>query len=114
MPDKIGDRTRLLHIYYEFAKVEIEKVNLDNQEFYRYVLSTSGYEYINTVSRVILKANLECIDWAWLKDPKSERYMKFEARVNFHRKAIEENKLVIEQLIEKAGNVLKAIDSNVK
>lgn len=99
--------------YYEFAKVEIEKVNIDNQEFYRYVLNNSGYEYINTLSRVYNEANLEYMDWAWLKDPKSERYMKFESRISFHRVAIEANKVAIGQLIEKAQNVLQVIDSNM-
>ena len=99
--------------YYEFAKVEIEKVNLDNQEFYRYVLSTSGFEYINTLSRVYNKAHSEYMDWAWLMDPKSERYMKFESRLSFHREAMAENKLVLGQLLEKADNVLKVIDANI-
>jgi len=99
--------------YYEFAKLETEKVNIDNQEFYRYVLTTSGYEYINIASRVHNKVNLEYIDWAWLKDPTSERYKKFESRVDFHRVAIEANRVVIEQLIEKAENVLNVIDSEM-
>jgi hypothetical protein len=100
--------------YYEFAKLETEKVNIDNQEFYRYVLTTSGYEYINIASRVHNKVNLEYIDWAWLKDPTSERYKKFESRVDFHRVAIEANRLVIEQLIEKAENVLNVIDATMQ
>ncbi|MBT8294595.1 MAG: hypothetical protein KJN70_15115 [Eudoraea sp.] len=99
--------------YYEFAVLEIEKINLDNQEFYRYILRTSGYEYINTGARIWHKVNLEYVDWSWLKDPKSERYMKFESRIDFHRVAIEANKLVIGQLIEKAENVLRVIDSGI-
>ena len=99
--------------YYGFAKLELEKVNSDNQEFYRYVLSTSGYKYINTGSRISNKNNLEYTDWSWLKDPRSERYMKFESRVEFHKVAIEANKLVIGQLIEKAENLLRVIDANI-
>lgn len=41
-----------IYEYYEFAELEIDKANLDNQEFYRYVSNTSGYEYISTLVRV--------------------------------------------------------------
>jgi hypothetical protein len=39
--------------------------------------------------------------------------MKFESRVEFHKVAIEANKLVIGQLIEKAENLLRVIDANI-
>jgi hypothetical protein len=98
--------------YYEFAKIEIEKANQDNQEFYRYVLHTSGFEYINLLQRVISQTNLEHIDWSWLKDPKSERYKIFEARISFHVYAIDVNRELIGQLLDRTENLLRAIDSN--
>ncbi len=112
---KINDPqiSQSINEYYEFAKLETEKVNLDNQEFYRYILNQSGYEYINIASRVYNNVNLEYIDWAWLRDPKSERYKKFESRVDFHRAAIEADRYVIGQLIEKAESVLNVIDSKM-
>jgi len=102
--------TQEINQYYEFAKIEIEKVNSDNQELYRYVLNTSGYDYINTIARLEDKVNLEYMDWLWLEDPKSTQYRIFEARVSFHKEAIRVNKFLIRQLIGKAKNVIKAID----
>ena len=96
--------------YYEFAKTEIDKVNLDNQEFYRYVLNTSGFRYVNLLTRVQRKENLEFIDWSWLQNPKSERYMIFESRLSFHKIAIEANRELIEELLGKANTVLLSID----
>jgi len=102
--------TEEINDYYEFAKIEIEKANLDNQEFYKYVLNTSGYDYINTNTRVADKVNLEYMDWSWLQDPKSTRYRKFEARISLHKEAIRVNKILIKQFIEKAKIVEKTID----
>ena len=96
--------------YYDFAKMEIEKANSDNQEFYRFVLNTSGYDYINTNGRLFDKVNLEYMDWSWLQDPRSTRYRKFEARVDLHQEAIRVNKVLINQLIEKAKKVVQTID----
>ena len=96
--------------YYDFAKMEIEKANSDNQEFYRFVLNTSGYDYINTNGRLFDKVNLEYMDWSWLQDPRSTRYRKFEARVDLHQEAIRVNKALINQLIEKAKKVVQTID----
>ena len=102
---------RSIDEYYEFARIQIEKTNLDNQEFYRYVLNVSGYEYIHIGHRIIFQTNLEHIDWSWLKDPTSERYKKFESRISFHMVAISANRNLIGQLLEKAENILKVIDS---
>ena len=96
--------------YYDFAKIEIEKTNSDNQEFYRFVLNTSGYDYINTNGRLFDKVNLEYMDWSWLQDPRSTRYRKFEARVDLHQEAIRVNKVLINQLIEKAKKLVQTID----
>lgn len=95
--------------YYEFAKTELEKVNSDNQEFYRYVLNTSGYQYINMISRIHYKENLDYIDWSWIHDPRSERYKIFEARLAFHMRAIESNIDLISQMEKRAKTLLAAI-----
>ena len=58
--------------YYAFAEVEFEKINFDNQEFYKFVLNTSGNEYILISERLYSKTNLEYLDWSWLNDPGSE------------------------------------------
>jgi len=102
--------TEEINHYYEFAKIEIEKINSDNQEFYRYVLNKSGYDYVNTLARLINKVNLEYMDWSWLEDPKSSQYRIFEARISFHKEAIRVNKILIRQLIERAKKVVKVID----
>ena len=96
--------------YYDFAKIEIEKTNSDNQEFYRFVLNTSGYDYINTNGRLFDKVNLEYMDWSWLQDPRSTRYRKFEARIDLHQEVIRVNKVLINQLIEKAKKLVQTID----
>ncbi|MGB5170011.1 MAG: DUF6090 family protein [Eudoraea sp.] len=97
--------------YYEFAKIEIQKTNIDNQEFYSYVLNISGYEYIHIGHRIIFQTDLDYIDWSWLKDPTSERYKKFESRISFHWVAINANRELLGNLLEKAENILKVIDS---
>jgi hypothetical protein len=104
--------TQEINFYYEFAKIEIEKSNLDNQEFYRYVLNTSGQEYVSTLSRLFYKKNLEYMDWSWLQDPKSTQYQIFEGRISFHKEAIRVDRILIAQLIEKANNILQVIDQN--
>ena len=96
--------------YYDFAKIEIEKTNSDNQEFYRFVLNTSGYDYINTNGRLFDKVNLEYMDWSWLQDPRSTRYRKFEALIDLHQEVIRVNKVLINQLIEKAKKLVQTID----
>lgn len=95
--------------YYDFAKVEIEKLNTDNQEFYKYVLNTSSYEYINVLTRVQYQKNIEYVDWSWLKDTRTEKYQKFESRISFHIRVIEENRKLIKTFKEKGQNVLDVI-----
>ncbi len=110
---KITDKnlSQSIDDYYEFAKIEIEKANQDNQEFYRYILNISGYDYIHIGNRIIHQTNLEYIDWSWLKDPTSVRYKKFESRISFHWVVINANRELIGQLLERAENILKVIDS---
>ena len=109
---KINDPfiSQSINEYYEFAKKELAKLNSDNQEFYRYVLNTSGYQYINLIGRIYNKKNLDYIDWSWLQDPRSEKYMIFEGRIAFHKQAITVNKELIGQLEIKAKAVLAAIE----
>ncbi len=103
------DISRAIVQYYGFAQTELQKLNLDNQEFYRYVLTTGAMLYINTVRRLDDKVNLEYIDWSWLQDPSSERYMSFEGRLGFHRHAIEVNRDLIRELTKQALTVLDVL-----
>ncbi len=95
--------------YYEFANFEIIKVNLDNQDFYNWILETGGIDYINTSVRISFQRNLENVDWTWLKDPNSIEYKSFEARISFHLIAIQANQLLISQLIAKSKDVITII-----
>ena len=92
--------------YYEFANYEIKKVNLDNQDFYNWIMETGGIDYLNTISRIGLQRNLENIDWTWLKDPNSLKYKTFEARIAFHQLVIRANRLLISRLIAKSKDVI--------
>lgn len=97
--------------YYEYANFEIEKLNTDNRDFYSWKIQSAHHvETVNVAIRTGDQENLEFIDWSWLKDPRSPKYVYYEARLGFFRAALAENRRVLEELIEKASKAIAAID----
>jgi hypothetical protein len=91
--------------YYQYADNQLIKLNSDNEEFYRLLMSYYGVRGINTLNRVIGKRNLEYIDWSWLTDPRSIEYINLETAMLLYRLAVEENLKIIQEL-EKRSTVL--------
>ena len=106
--DKISDK---IVDYYEFANFEIEKLNNDNRDFYSWkIQSPHQVETVNIAIRTGDQENLEFIDWSWLKDPHSPKYVYYEARLGFFKAALLENRRVLGELIERANKAVAAID----
>jgi hypothetical protein len=91
--------------YYQYADNQLIKLNSDNEEFYRLLMSYYGVRGINTLNRVIGKRNLEYIDWSWLTNPRSIEYINLETAMLLYRLAVEENLKIIQEL-EKRSTVL--------
>ena len=91
--------------YYQYAENELIKLNADNEEFYRLLMSYYGVNGINTLNRVIQKRNLEFIDWTWLSNPNSQEYINLETAMLLYQLVVNENLSVI-QALEKKSNLL--------
>ncbi len=91
--------------YYQYADNELIKLNSDNEEFYRLLMSYYGVRGINTLNRVIEKRNLEYIDWTWLSNPSSQEYINLETAMLLYKIVVEANLRLI-QALEKKSNLL--------
>ncbi len=91
--------------YYQYADNQLIKLNSDNEEFYRLLMSYYGVRGINTLNRVIEKRNLEYIDWSWLTNPRSIEYINLETAMLLYQLVVEVNLSVI-QALEKKSNLL--------
>ena len=77
--------------YYQYADNQLIKLNSDNEEFYRLLMSYYGVRGINTLNRVIEKRNLEYIDWSWLSNPSSKEYINLETAMLLYKLVVEVN-----------------------
>jgi hypothetical protein len=91
--------------YYQYADNQLIKLNSDNEEFYRLLMSYYGVQGINTLNRVIEKRNLEYIDWTWLSNPSSQEYINLETAMLLYQLVVKENLSVI-QALEKSQHLL--------
>ncbi len=109
---KLRDKAlfKIIGEYYEFANHEIKKVNIDNRDFFTYILNLGDSAGI-TIHRLISQRNLEYMDWSWLKNPNSKMYKRLEERTLYHQAAIKATRLLISQLIEKAEEVIISINN---
>ena len=101
---------REIKSYYQYADNELIKLNIDNEEFYRLLMSYYGVNGINTLNRVIEKRNLEHIDWTWLTDPSSQEYINLETAMLLYKLVIGENLAVIQKLKEKSILLIETIE----
>lgn len=84
--------------YYNFSSTELEKINLDNQNFYRYLSIAMSTETWSVLYRLSFNTNVEYINVDWLKDPNSLLYKELEIRIYYFRSVIEGNLRVLKSL----------------
>jgi hypothetical protein len=101
---------RDIKAYYQYANNQLIKLNSDNEEFYRLLMSYYGVRGINTLNRVIAKRNLEYIDWTWLSNPSSQEYINLETAMLLYKLVVEENLTVIQALKTKSNVLIDKIE----
>ncbi len=96
--------------YYQYADNELIKLNLDNEEFYRLLMSYYGVQGINTLNRVMQKRNLEYIDWTWLSNPSSQEYINLETTMLLYQLVVKANLSLIHTLEKKTNLLIDKIE----
>jgi len=91
--------------YYQYADIELIKLNSDNEHFYHLLMTYYGVQGINTLNRVWRQRNLEYIDWSWLTNPSSKEYINLETAMLLYQLTVNVNLREMEEL-EKKSNVL--------
>ncbi len=94
--------------YYQFAEIELEKLNSDNEIFYKWSLETYGDEF-NIIHRLLTGRNLDFIDWSWRNNPKRKEYQHIESINIYYKLAIESNIEIINSLQDKSKQLIKRI-----
>ncbi|GAB5554456.1 MAG: hypothetical protein Sapg2KO_40470 [Saprospiraceae bacterium] len=94
--------------YYQYAEIELEKLNSDNEIFYKWSLDTYGDEF-SIIHRLFSGRNLEYIDWSWRTDPKRKEYQHIESINIYYKLAIEANIETINKLQDKSKRLIKRI-----
>ena len=84
--------------YFQYAEIELMKLNSDNEYFFETLLTYYGEKGLNTWHRLNTQRNLEFIDWSWLNNPSSNEYMNLESILLYYKLAIEETVRVIQEL----------------
>ena len=95
--------------YFQYADVELKKLNSDNEYFFQSLLKYYGEKGINTWQRLNSERNLEYIDWSWLKNPRSTEYMNLETIMLYYKFAIEENLNIMIELEKKSSSIIDQI-----
>jgi hypothetical protein len=100
--------------YFQYADNQLIKLNSDNEEFYRLLMSYYGVRGINTLNRVIEKRNLEYIDWSWLTNPRSIEYINLETSMLLYQLVIKVNLDVIQELEKKSNLLIDKIEKELE
>jgi hypothetical protein len=100
--------------YYQYADNELIKLNSDNEEFYRLLMSYYGVRGINTLNRVIEKRNLEYIDWTWVSNPSSQEYINLETAMLLYKIVVKANLKVIQELEKKSNLLIDKIEKELE
>jgi hypothetical protein len=100
--------------YFQYADNQLIKLNSDNEEFYRLLMSYYGVRGINNLNRVIQKRNLEYIDWSWLTNPRSVEYINLETAMLLYQLAIDANLTVIQELEKKSILLIDNIEKELE
>ena len=94
--------------YYQYAEIELEKLNSDNEIFYKWSLETYGDEF-NIIHRLLSGRNLDYIDWSWRNNPKRDEYKHIESINIYYKLVIETNIEIINNLQDKSKKLIKRI-----
>jgi len=100
--------------YYQYADIELIKLNSDNEEFYRLLMSYYGVRGINTLNRVIRQRNLEYIDWTWLTNPRSQEYINLETAMLLYQIVVEANLNILQELEKKSNLLIDKIEKELE
>lgn len=106
---KSDDIIREIKEYYQYAEIELEKLNSDNEIFYKWSLETYGDEF-NIIHRLLSGRNLDYIDWSWRNNPARKEYQHIESINIYYKIAIETNVEIINNLQNKSKQLIKRID----
>lgn len=98
--------------YYQYAGIELEKLNSDNEIFYKWSLETYGDEF-NIIHRLFSGRNLDHIDWSWRNDPKRKEYQHIESVNIYYKLAIGANIEVINNLHNKSKHLIEKISEEL-
>lgn len=100
--------------YFQYADNQLIKLNSDNEEFYRLLMSYYGVQGINTLNRVIENRNLEYIDWSWLTNPRSMEYINIETSMLLYQLVVRANLKVIQDLEKKSNLLIDKIEKDLE
>ena len=103
-----GEIIRKIKEYYQYAEIELEKLNSDNEIFYKWSLETYGDEF-NIIHRLISGRNLDYIDWSWRNNPKRKEYQHIESINIYYKLAIGTNIEIINNFQNKSKQLIKRI-----
>lgn len=97
--------------YFQFADIELKKINSDNEMFYKWVLDNIDLVLWH---KLWANRNLKYENWSWLKNPSSEKFRKSEGYVLFFQNAIKANQTLINSLREKNQIIVRMIEDELK
>ena len=99
---------REIKLYYQYAEIELKKLNSDNEIFWKWTLETYGDEF-SIVLLLYEGRNLDHIDWSWRNDPTRKEYKHIESINIYYKIAIVENIRIIDSLQKKSNQLIKRI-----
>jgi len=99
---------REIKLYYQYAEIELKKLNSNNESFWEWSLETYGDEW-SIGLRLYEGRNLDYIDWSWRNDPTRKEYKHVESINIYYRIGIEENIRTIDSLQKKSKQLIKRI-----
>jgi len=99
---------REIKLYYQYAEIQLSKLNSDNEVFWKWSLETYGDEFGISL-RTYSGRNLDDIDWSWRNNPKRKEYQHIESVNIYHKIAVEANIGIIDSLQKKSKKLIKRI-----
>ncbi len=100
--------------YYQYADIELIKLNSDNEHFYHLLMTYYGVRGVNTLNRLYRQRNLEYIDWSWLTNPRSIEYINLETAMLLYQFVVEENLKIMEELGGKSNVLIDKIEKELE
>jgi hypothetical protein len=98
--------------HYQYAENELIKLNADNEEFYRLLMSYYGVNGINSLNRIINNRNLEYLDWSWLSDPNSQEFINLETAMLLYKLVVDTNLEIISSLEKNSISLIDKIEKS--